>query len=66
MDPVYIYAVYGMVPVQWEFSTATAPWTNGVIKHMVGIFKKTIKDCDAEENVHSCRDGRHHHGNRFC
>ena len=35
MDPVYNYAYYEMAPVQWEFSTATAPWTNCVIERMV-------------------------------
>ena len=40
IDPVYNYAYYEAAPVQWEFSTATAPWTKGVTKRMVGIFKK--------------------------
>ena len=43
MDPIYNYAYYETAPVQWEFSTATAPWTNGVTKRMVGIFKKQFK-----------------------
>ena len=43
MDPVYNYAYYETAPVQWEFSTATAPWTNGVTELMVGIFKKQFK-----------------------
>ena len=32
-----------MAPVQWVFSTATAPWTNDVTERMVGIFKKQFK-----------------------
>ena len=43
MDPIYNYAYYETAPVQWEFSTATAPWTNGVTERMVGIFKKQFK-----------------------
>ena len=43
MDPVYNYAYYKTAPVQWEFSTATAPWPNGVTERMVGIFKKQFK-----------------------
>ena len=43
MDPIYNYAYYETALVQWEFSTATAPWTNGVTERMVGIFKKQFK-----------------------
>ena len=43
MDPVYNYAYYETAPAQWEFSTATASWTNGVTERMVGIFKKQFK-----------------------
>ena len=43
MDPIYHYAYYETDPVQWEFSTATAPWTNNVTERMVGIFKKQFK-----------------------
>ena len=43
MDPVYNFAYYETAPVQWEFSTATAPWTTGVTERMVGIFKKQFK-----------------------
>ena len=59
MDPVYNYAYYETAPVQWEFSTATAPWTNGATECMVGIFKKQT-DCHAKANLHSPRDGRYH------
>ena len=64
MDPIYNYAYYETAPVQWEFSTATAPWTNGVTERMVGIFKKTIQDRHAKANLHDHRDGGYHHGNR--
>ena len=43
MDPIDNYAYYETPPVHWEFSTATAPCTNGVTERMVGIFKKQFK-----------------------
>ena len=29
-------------PIEWRFSTETAPWTNGCTERLVGIFKKQL------------------------
>ena len=33
----------GSCPIEWKFSTETAPWTNGCTERLVGIFKKQLK-----------------------
>ena len=43
MSTVYNNTFYGSAPIQWEFSTETAPWTNGVTERLVGIFKKQLQ-----------------------
>ena len=33
----------GLSPVEWRFSTPTAPWANGCTERLVGVFKKQFK-----------------------
>ena len=33
----------GSCPVEWKYSTPTAPWANGCTERLVGIFKKQFK-----------------------
>ena len=43
MDPVYNEHYRGSCPIEWKFSTETAPWANGCTERLVGIFKKQLK-----------------------
>jgi hypothetical protein len=33
----------GSTPIEWRYSTETAPWTNGCTERLVGIFKKQLQ-----------------------
>ena len=33
----------GNAPVEWKYSTETAPWSNGCTERLVGIFKKQLQ-----------------------
>jgi len=33
----------GQCPIEWRYSTPTAPWANGCTERLVGIFKKQFK-----------------------
>ena len=43
MDPIYNDNFGGSCPIEWKFSTETAPWANGCTERLVGIFKKQMK-----------------------
>ena len=43
MSPVHNEHFGGSCPIEWKFSTETAPWANGCTECLVGIFKKQLK-----------------------
>ena len=43
MSPVYDEHFGASCPIEWKFSTETAPWANGCTERLVGIFKKQLK-----------------------
>ena len=43
MAPVFNEHFGGSCPIEWKFSTETAPWANGCTERLVGIFKKQLK-----------------------
>ena len=43
MTPVYDEHFGNSCPIEWKFSTETAPWANGCTERLVGIFKKQLK-----------------------
>ena len=43
MTPVYNEHFGNNCPIEWKFSTETAPWANGCTERLVGIFKKQLK-----------------------
>ena len=43
MSPVYDERFGSSCPIEWKFSTETAPWANGCTERLVGIFKKQLK-----------------------
>ena len=43
MHPVYDETYKRSNPIEWKFSTETAPWTNGVTERLVGLFKRQLK-----------------------
>ena len=43
MDQIYEAKYGGDSPIEWRFSTETAPWANGCTERLVGIFKKQLK-----------------------
>ena len=43
MTPVYNEHFGSSCPIEWKFSTETAPWANGCTERLVGIFKKQLK-----------------------
>ena len=43
MTPVYNEHYGSSCPIEWKFSTETAPWANGCTERLVGIFKKQLK-----------------------
>ena len=43
MSPVHNEHFGGSCPIEWKFSTETAPWANGCTERLIGIFKKQFK-----------------------
>ena len=43
MTAVTSYQYGGQCPIEWRYSTPTAPWANGCTERLVGIFKKQFK-----------------------
>ena len=43
MTPVCNEHFGSSCPIEWKFSTETAPWANGCTERLVGIFKKQLK-----------------------
>ena len=43
MNEIYECTYYTSCPVEWKFSTETAPWTNGCTERLVGLFKKQFQ-----------------------
>jgi hypothetical protein len=39
-DAVKDYAYEGFGPIEWNYSTEVAPWTNGCTERLVGLFKR--------------------------
>ena len=43
ISPVHNEHFGGSCPIEWKFSTETAPWANGCTERLIGIFKKQLK-----------------------
>ena len=43
MNEIQNFHYGGSCPIEWKFSTETAPWSNGCTERLVGIFKKQLK-----------------------